>query len=101
MGFFSKLFGKKKNSEVLSDQEIADAGACPNCWGTQEYDGQYIAYVEDQTKANINHDKGHQKAFIQQFIETNVSGIRLKKDGDRQSCPVCKGKYKHSSSHAN
>lgn len=101
MGFFSKLFGKKKNSEVLSDQEIINAGACPNCWGSQEYDGKYLAFVKDQTKSNINQAKGGQKAFIQQFVETNVTGIRLKKDGDQQACPACKGKYKRVSSHGN
>ena len=101
MGFFSKLFGRKKNSEVLTDEAIAEAGACPNCWGSQKYDKQYLEFVKDQTKSNINHDKGSQKAFVQQFIETNVTGIRLKRDGNQQSCPVCKTKYKHSSSHAN
>lgn len=100
MGFFSKLFGKKKNSEVLSDEQIAEAGACPNCWGHSEYDGQYKEAVKDQTKSNIDGDKLHQKAFVQQFIENNVTGIRLKRDGDQQYCPVCKTKYKHVSSHA-
>ena len=95
MGFFSKLFGKKKNSEVFSDEEIAAAGACPNCWGSQEYDGQYFDFAADQTKSNINNDKEGQKAFIQQFVETNITGIKLKKDGDQQACPMCKTKYKH------
>jgi len=101
MGFLTNMFGKEKNSQVLSDQEIVDAGACPNCWGHQSYDGQFIEYVEDQTKSNINKDKLNQKAFVQQFIENNVTGIRLKKDGNQQACPICKTKYKHVSSHAN
>ena len=100
MGFFSRLFGKKEESNALSDEQIIEAGACPNCWGHSEYDGQYKEYVIDQTKSNINKDKLHQKAFVQQFVETNVTGIRLKKDGNKQSCPVCKTKYKHVSSHA-
>ena len=101
MGFFSKIFGSKKKSKVFTDEEIAAAGACPNCWGSQNYDGQYLDFVKDSTKSNINHDAGNQKTFVQQFIETNVTGIRLKKDGDKQACPICKTKYKHSSSHAN
>lgn len=101
MGFFSWLFGKKSDDIVFSDQEIINAGACPNCWGKQEYDGQYKAYVKDQTKANINNDSEGQKAFVQQFIETNVTGIRLKKDGDLQACPVCKTRFKHVSAKAN
>jgi len=101
MGLFKWLFGSKKNSEVLSDNELIEAGACPNCWGKQEYDGRFIEYSKDQTKSNISHDKQGKKAFVQQFIETNVTGIRLKKDGDQQSCPMCKTKFKHVSSHAN
>ncbi len=101
MGFINKLFGRKKNSNILSDNIIVEAGACPNCWGKNEYDGIYKEYFVDQTKSNINHDKQHQKAFVQQFIENNITGIRLKKDGDQQYCPVCKSKYKHISSKAN
>jgi len=101
MGFLTNLFGKKNNSQVLSDGDIITAGGCPNCWGFNSYDGQFVEYIEDQTKANINNDKQHQKAFVQQFIEDNVTGIRLKKDGNQQYCPTCKTKYKHVSSHAN
>jgi len=38
MGLFSKLIGKKKKSRILSDEDIVNAGACPNCWGVQEYE---------------------------------------------------------------
>ena len=85
----------------LNEQTLIDANACPNCWGIYEYDNQFIDYVEDQTKSNINHDKSNQKAFVQQFVETHVTGIHLKKDGDHLSCPRCKGKYKQVSSKAN
>lgn len=101
MGFLNKLFGGEKNSEMLSDDEIVEAGVCPNCWGRQAYDGQYKEFVEDRTKSNINHDKQGQKAFVQQFVETNITGIRLKKDGDQQTCPVCKTGYKDVSSKIN
>lgn len=101
MGLFSKLFGKKKNSETFTDQELIDAGACPNCWGKQEYDGKYVDYVKDQTKSNIDKNKSGKKAFIQQFVETNVTGIRLKKDGDKQTCPACKLGFKIVSKEAN
>ncbi len=90
MGLFSKLFGGKN---AVNDQELIEAGACPNCWGKQEYDNKFVDFVEDQTKSNINHDKQHRKAFVQQFVETHVSGIQLKKDGDQFSCPTCHKKY--------
>ncbi len=97
MGLFEKLFGKEK---ALKEEELIEAGACPNCWGKQEYDDQFVEYVEDQTKSNINNDKTKRKAFVQQFVETNLTGIRLKKDGDQLACPSCAGKFKKVSSKA-
>ncbi len=96
MGLFKKLFGKKDGSSNVNEQDIVDAGACPNCWGRQEYEGKFIDFVNDQTKSNINHDKEHQKAFVAQFVETHVTGIRLKNDGNKMTCPKCKGKYQMS-----
>jgi len=93
MGFFKKFFSKKDSTNSLSDQQIIAAGACPSCWGHSEYDGQFRKYVEDRTKSNINKDKQGQKTFVMQFVETNVTGIRLIKDGDFQSCPACKATY--------
>ena len=101
MNLFSKLFGKKKAQEKIDDSTLIEAGACPNCWGRMEYDNKFIEYVEDKTKSNINHDKAKQKAFVQQFIETHITGIQLKKDGDSLNCPKCKGKYKVVSSKSN
>jgi len=95
MSFFSKLFGKKKS---ISKETLLDAEVCPNCWGTQAYDDQYFEYVEDQTKSNINHDHAHQKAFIQQFVETHVSGIKLKQEGASLQCPSCKSKFNANTS---
>jgi len=100
MGFFEKLFGSKEKID-LSEEELVDAGACPNCWGHQEYQDKFFDYVEDQTKSNINHDKYNKKAFVQQFIETNITGIRLKKEGELLVCPSCKSSHKYVSSKAN
>lgn len=100
-GFLKNLFGAKDQSINLREQELIEAGACPNCWGKQEYEGAYVEYVKDQTKSNINHDKLNQKTFVQQFVETNITGIRLKREGDQLTCPTCHTKYKHVSSKAN
>jgi len=101
MSLFSRLFGKKKPKNAVEAADLIEANACPNCWGLQEYDNQFIDFVEDQTKSNINHDKAHQKAFVQQFVESHVTGIQLKREGENLVCPRCKGKYKHVSSKAN
>lgn len=87
MGIIDKLLGRQ------SKDELVEMHVCPNCWGKQEYADEYKAYVADQTKANINHDKANQKAFIQQFVETRISGIKLVKDGDKLVCKKCNQRY--------
>jgi len=93
MGLFSKLFGRKEAIQTPTDEELLQADTCPNCWGRQAYDGKFIDYVKDQTKSNINHEKDHQKAFVQQFVETHVTGIRLKQEDNQKVCQSCQAKY--------
>ena len=100
MGIFEKIFGSKTKMD-LSEEELVDASACPNCWGHQEYQNKFIDFVEDKTKSNINHDKLNKKSFVQQFVETNITGIRLKKEGDLMICPSCKSSHKIVPSKAN
>jgi len=101
MGLFSRLFGKKKNQIDLTNTELIEAGVCPNCWGYQEYNDQFVEYNKDSTKSNINNDKQNQKAFVQQFVETYVTGIRLQKEGELLTCPTCTTGYKYVSSKTN
>jgi uncharacterized protein YbaR (Trm112 family) len=101
MSFLSRLFGKKDQVSTIDDQALIEAGVCPNCWGKTEYADEYVTFVKDITKSNISGDKSGQKAFIQQFVETHVTGIHLKREGDLLSCPKCKGKYKYVTSKTN
>lgn len=97
MGLIDKLFNK---NESPSENDLIQANACPNCWGRQEYDEKFEDYLKDATKANISGDKSQKKAFIQQFVETNITGIKLKRDGNYKFCPSCKTKYQATSSKA-
>lgn len=101
MSFFKNLFGSKETPATLSEEDLLEVGICPNCWGRQKYDEQFADYVKDQTKSNINHDKQNKKAFVLQFVETNITGVRLKREGDSQVCPTCQSKVKYVSSKAN
>lgn len=95
MGLLDKvsgIFGSNSNSEIFSNEELVEAGVCPNCWGKQAYDDKFLEVQEDRTKSNINNDKTAKKAFIQQFVETNVTGIKLKSEGENMACPACKTK---------
>ncbi|MFT7588634.1 MAG: hypothetical protein ACI959_000846 [Limisphaerales bacterium] len=86
MGLLSKLFGKK---------ELIQENVCPNCWGDQEYDNLFIQKYKDQTKDNINDNLENKKAFIAQFVETHVSGIRLVNDRGHKTCPKCHTKFEN------
>ncbi len=100
MSFLKKLFGGKETKLKLDEDDIVEAGACPNCWGIQAYEDQFIQIEADRQRDIINHDRTAQKAFVQKFVEEHVTGIRLKKDGDQLVCPKCSGKYKYVSGKA-
>ncbi len=97
MGLFNFLF-KKNEDTAAKEAELVEAFVCPNCWGHQNYDEQFVQYVEDRQKDIINKDASAQKAFIAKFVEERITGIRLKKEGDKLSCQKCKGGYKMVSS---
>jgi hypothetical protein len=93
MKILSKLFEKKEPQNEIEDSVLIEAGVCSNCWGTMEYDNQFVDFVKDQTKSNINKNKTHKKAFIQQFVETYVTGIHLKREGENLYCAKCNSKH--------
>lgn len=85
----------KHNSKLkLVAGDILEAGVCPNCWGQQHWEDQYIDYVKDREKDILNGDRTAQKAFIQRFVEDRITGIRLINEGDRMVCPRCHTGYK-------
>lgn len=96
MKYIARLFSKyTKKSQHFTEEELIEGDACPNCWGYSAYDGDFIEFYEDQTRSNVNKDPLHKKAFIQQFVETNISGIHLQTEGEHKVCPTCKARYKH------
>ena len=83
----------KKNNGQIDDQEIVEAGLCPNCWGSQSYDGKFVEAVKDQQIAISNGDTTANRAFIQDFVKTHLEPIKLKNHDIYNQCPVCKVKY--------
>lgn len=82
---------KNKNQGVPDDQEIAEAGLCPNCWGSQEYDGKFVKAIKDK-QIDINNGDAV-NAFIQDFVKTHLEPIKLQNHDIYNQCPVCKVKY--------
>lgn len=69
-------------------QNQTPVGACPNCWGTQEYDGKVRELFKDH-QIDVN-NKISRHSFIQNFVITHLKGIRLKKGNNGLECPTCK-----------
>lgn len=93
MKFLDKLLSLLISDKKVKEGVLVEEKVCPNCWGKQEYGGEVREYVRDSTKSNINKDFENQKAFVAQFVETHVTGIRLKSDGDKLVCNGCNKKY--------
>ena len=82
-------FFKKPKEET---KNIPPDGLCPNCWGEQEYDNQIREMLKDKQIDVNNHAANY--AFIQEFMITNLNGIKLKKGNNSLECPTCKVVYK-------
>ena len=83
-----QLFGIKSSTP----ETVVPEGLCPNCWGKQDYDGQYL---EGMRKDNIDLNNATAKlGWIQALALEKVEGIKLKETDDYFSCPTCKLKYR-------
>lgn len=79
----------KKDNKIFSEQELVDQDICPDCWNEMAYYNEYMTFIEDRTKADIHGPKDQKKAFIEEFVQDNITGIRLKNDHNRHYCPSC------------
>ena len=88
MRFLKTLFGKKAQEDI---SELSDR-YCPNCWGDQEYDDIIREKYKDKQIEVNNHNSNY--AFVQDFIVTHMSGIKLKSTAKGNECPTCRMVYK-------
>lgn len=66
-------------------------GLCPNCWGRQEYQGEFFEAVKREgidTK-NLTEKKG----WIKSYAEQHFSGIALSHSEPNNTCASCGMKY--------
>lgn len=72
---------------LQSSQASHPETLCPNCWGRQEYQGQFNEDIkkEEITLNNIDQKKG----WIEAYAAKNLHGIRLQKKGNKIVCPTC------------
>ncbi len=73
------------------DQETttkAPEGICPNCWGKQEWDGQFYKKI---VANNITPEHNEYNNFIHE-VASKLDKITLKKDA--YTCETCEVSYK-------
>ena len=80
-----KTFSKNKADEFSKVPE----GYCPNCWGYQEYGDTIRDMYYDQQISVNNHDPAAKYTFIQDFVVTNLKGIKLRGHVNGSVCPTC------------
>jgi len=74
------LINKKPNNK-----EQVPEGFCPNCWGRQEYGGNFQKAI----KAKEFQDLEHKKGWITSYVEQNLKGIQLHPKEKKHVCNVC------------
>lgn len=75
-------------------KEEAPQGLCPNCWGRQEYGGNFYKAAKNY-KADIN-TKNPKLGWVQEYAEKHLKGIQLQKENDKLVCQKCKITYRAS-----
>lgn len=76
-----KYFVSKENNEQTAN---APEGVCPNCWGRQEWDGEFYKKIKAN---NITPNHSTYDSFVHKVVE-KLDKITLKKD--TFECETCK-----------
>ena len=69
--------------------EKAPEGICPNCWGKQEWEGDF--YTLNKGDKLVGNDQTYNN-FINKIVESNVNGITINED--TYTCETCKTNFK-------
>ena len=77
-------FSKKLNNE---ETDKVPEGVCPNCWGTQEWDGEFYEKIK---AINITPESNTYTSFINEVV-AKLDKITLKED--TYECKTCSMKY--------
>jgi hypothetical protein len=85
IGNIKNYFTKKVNNQSAGD---APEGICPNCWGKQEWDGEFYELMKGNK--NEKRDETYNN-FINKVVESNIDGISIHKD--TYTCKTCNVKY--------
>ncbi len=81
-----------KSIEQKSDtQNSYPKGYCPNCWGREEYGGNFY---EEVAKRNMNAlDDKYDSGWVDNYAVTHLKGAQLEDKGNAFACPTCAARF--------
>lgn len=77
----------KKFFNNSTDDTTAPEGYCPNCWGRQEYGGQFREAINNE-KIDLN-NIDQKRGWIDAYAKKNFQGIKLRENDGSTYCPTC------------
>ena len=94
MNFLKSLFSSSIKNKSFKSIKRFDV-SCPNCWGREEYGGNFYKAVKNQV-LNIN-KMDNRAGWIQDYANKYLLGLKLKKTSEGYICPSCKLTYNEDS----
>jgi hypothetical protein len=74
-------FSSKQDGEQT---KLVPEGMCPNCWGHDEWDGQYYTVVKDK---HLLPDNDIYQSFISKIVDKHISTTH--KHENKYICTTC------------
>lgn len=75
-----------------TEKDSAPKEICPNCWGRQEYGGNFYQAIKVK---GFNIDKiDDQRGWVQDYTDKYLTPIKLTSLGDYTVCPRCSTEYR-------
>ena len=84
---FLKFF---KTHKTFS-KDAAPEGYSPNCWGRQEYGGEFYTAVRNYSHDVDSHDP--HDGWVVDYAKKHLKGIQLVEADDHKVCQNCKVTY--------
>ena len=79
--YFSKLFKGEEKPKLPE-------GACPNCWGKQEYEGKFFELKKDR---HFTQEGQRYASFTSKIVDEHVD--KTHQHGDKYVCTACGNEF--------
>ncbi|RRQ50234.1 hypothetical protein DZC72_06630 [Maribacter algicola] len=93
MNLIDKLLKFLESDKHLTPSQSPE-GFCPNCWGRQEYGGQFFEAIK--VNAPSLNTKDSNIGWIQDYVNKNLTEIVLRPKNHELVCNKCKVAYKQT-----